>query len=50
MFCVKFDYYRKINQIQSNIKVLSTSSTVEYLDLLTCKYFYPFHIIRNQSF
>ena len=50
MFCVMLDYYGKSNQIEISMKRLSTSSTVEYLDLLTCKYFYPCNIIRKQSF
>ena len=47
MFCVMLDYFGKSNKIESSMK---TSSTVEYLDLLTCKYFYSCNIIRNQSF
>ena len=47
MFCVMLAYYGKSNKIEISMK---TSSTVEYLDLLTCKYFYPCNIIRKQSF
>ena len=47
MFCVMLDYYGKSNKIEISMK---TSSTVEYLDLLTCKYFYSCNIIRNQLF